>query len=193
MGLPADKFIAGYAGNHGRSQALEQILEAAKLAENSGVFFALFGDGPEKARLEKLAEEKQISNLRFYPSQPRDKMPFVQAQFDISIVPLKNISLFDGARPSKMFELMSGAIPFVFCGKGEGAELAKKSGCALICPPERPAELKDKITELKLAGGEKIAAMGKAGRDFVKQYYDREKIAADFYEKLIKAKGEEPQ
>ncbi len=185
LGMPEDCFIVGYGGNHGRSQALEQVLEAARILQDEKIFIALFGDGPEKQALEKKACEAGLKNIRFYPSQPRQKMSQIQALWDIALVPLKNIPLFDGARPSKMFELMGGQIPFIFCGKGEGAELALKSGCAEVVPPGNPTELAAAILELSVLPPEGRREMGLKGREFVVNSYDRAKLADDFLNRLL--------
>ncbi len=184
LGIPESCFIVGYGGNHGRSQALEQVLEAARILQDQKIFIAIFGDGPEKPALVKKTSESGLKNIRFYPSQPRQKMSQIQALWDIALVPLKNIPLFDGARPSKMFELMGGQIPFIFCGKGEGAEVALKSGCAKVVPPENPAELAATILELSKLPPVSRNEMGLKGRDFVVNFYDRAKLAEEFMREL---------
>jgi len=184
LNLPGDTVIVGYGGNHGRSQALAQILTAANLLKRENIFFALFGDGPEKAELEARAAEMQLKNLRFYPSQPRKKMDQIQALWDLALVPLRDIPLFDGARPSKMFELMAGKIPFIFCGKGEGAELADESGAARVVPPEKPEELAQTIRELAASPVADRQALGKKGRKFVQENFDRAQIAEQFFQEL---------
>lgn len=186
LGFPEDSFIVGYGGNHGRSQALRQVLAAAGIiqekAADGNIHFALFGDGPEKDEL--MAEAGGLSNISFHPSQERSRMAEVQGQWDIALVPLKNIDLFDGARPSKMFELMAGGVPFIFCGRGEGAEIALESGCAVVVEPENPAQLADKIIELSEAGTEFLRNMGRSGRGFVSEKYDRAVIAEKFMGEL---------
>ncbi len=186
--LPNDHFIIGYGGNHGRSQALGQVLETAEMLSDEKVFFALFGDGPEKAELQKQTENMGLENIRFYPSQAREKMAAVQACWDIALVPLRDIPLFDGARPSKMFELMAGEIPFIFCGRGEGAELAEESGCAKITPPEDPAKLAEAIISLQKLSTDERKKMGRAGRIFVSEKFNRAKLAEILLEELAKRK-----
>ena len=74
-GIPEDSFIVGYAGNHGRSQALSQVIEAVKLLKDSRIFFAFFGDGPEKEELSRKVSSMGLENLKFFDSVPRGKMP----------------------------------------------------------------------------------------------------------------------
>lgn len=186
QGIDKDSFIVGYGGNHGRSQALAQVLDAAKIVgeTNRQVIFLLFGDGPEKDELIKKAEEMKLTNLRFLPSQPREKMAQVQAIWDVALVPLKNIEIFDGARPSKMFELMGGQIPFIFCGKGEGAGIAEKSGCAVAVPPENPAKLAEAVLKLAKMSQQQRKEMGKKGREFVEKNFNRAKLAMELMKQL---------
>ena len=187
LGIDKDKFIVGYGGNHGRSQALSQVLDAARIVfeKNKHIEFLLFGDGPEKDELIQKAKDMKLENLTFLPSQPREKMAEVQSIWDIALVPLKDIEIFEGARPSKMFELMGGQVPFIFCGKGEGAEIAEKSGCAIAVPPEDSAKLADAV--LKIAGMSKKqrSAMGIKGRKFVEKNFNRAKLAEEFFRHLI--------
>jgi glycosyltransferase involved in cell wall biosynthesis len=187
LDIPNDAFVVGYGGNHGRSQALRQILAAAKqlhLRKPGKFLFILFGDGAEKEALVKQAEVEKIDNLRFYPSQPRQKMNAIQGLFDVALVPLRDIPLFDGARPSKMFELMAGQIPFVFCGRGEGAELAKESGCAKIVPPENPEALATALEALAALSPEQRLSMGKQARAYIEVHFNRARIARQLLDRI---------
>jgi glycosyltransferase involved in cell wall biosynthesis len=182
--LPDDHFIVGYGGNHGRSQALSQVLEAAARLKDEKIIFVLFGDGPEKPELQEKVKEMGLENVRFYPSQPRQKMSKIQSLWDLALAPLKNIEIFDGARPSKMFELMAGEIPFIFCGKGEGADIALESGSAKVAPPESYDDLAEAIRAFAKMTPEQRKEMGKQGRKFAAENFDRSKLAVKFLEKL---------
>ncbi len=192
IGVSSGKFIVGYGGNHGRSQALLQVLHAAEIVsgQNPDVLFLLFGDGPEKDELVSKAKEMKLDNLLFMPSQKRHDMMKVQGLWDIALVPLKDIELFKGARPSKMFELMAGEIPFVFCGTGEGAQIAENSGCAVSVPPEQPEKLAEKILWLAKMPAGKLKAMGCSGRKFVQENFDRAKLAKQLLDVLSGMLGE---
>jgi len=186
--IDTSKFIVGYGGNHGRSQALNQVVNAAKIIadKNMNIQFLFFGDGPEKTELMEKMQNDNLNNITFFPSQPREQMDKIQSLWDIALVPLKNISLFDGARPSKMFELMAGGIPFIFCGQGEGANIALESGCAVVVPPESPKELANAIMKIAELPENKRSKMGKKGRKFVSSHFDRKKLAIKLMESLEK-------
>jgi glycosyltransferase involved in cell wall biosynthesis len=179
-------FIVGYGGNHGRSQALGRVLEAAAIVaeKNPDIEFRLVGDGPEKSALLEQAEKDGLKNVVFLPPTPREKMGETMAEWNCALVPLRDIPLFNGARPSKMFELMASGIPFVFSGRGEGAEIAEKSGCAVVAPPEKPAELAEAILDLAAATAAERKKMGDKGRKFVEKNFNRAEIAEDFRKKV---------
>jgi len=186
LNIDTTKFIVGYGGNHGRSQALSQVLKAAKIVseKNKNITFLFFGDGPEKEDLQEESRQMKLKNTIFFPSQPRKKMALIQSLWDLALVPLKNIELFDGARPSKMFELMAGGIPFIFSGKGEGADIALESGCAFVVPPENSEKLAEQIIEFAKISDKKRSQMQERGRNFVSLNFDRKKLAADLMQQL---------
>jgi colanic acid biosynthesis glycosyl transferase WcaI len=68
-----DKWLVAYAGNIGIKQGVDVLVT---LAENMHAFkhvhFVIAGDGADKERLQKLAAEKNLTNLTFLPflSQP---------------------------------------------------------------------------------------------------------------------------
>lgn len=180
LAFPEGAFIVGYGGNHGRSQGLRQVLEAAERLRGENVFFAFFGDGPEKDELVELARKMNLDHVRFYPSQPRERMAEVIAQWDVALAPLLDLEIFHGARPSKMFELMAMRVPFIFCGRGEGADLAVESGCALSVEPEKPEQLAAAIERLRSIPAEERWNMGEKGREFVLTRFNRIALAESF-------------
>src|ERR1051326_4380828 len=97
------KFVIGYAGLHGLAQGLETALQAAQILSGyPTLLFAFFGDGPEKEKLMRVANQIHLANVCFYPTQHASRIPEIIASFDIAIVPLRRLDLFKGALPSKM-------------------------------------------------------------------------------------------
>jgi len=66
------KFMVSYIGTHGMSHALETVLSAAQvLGSDDSIHFLFVGEGAEKEKLERLAEELQLRNVTFLGQQPR--------------------------------------------------------------------------------------------------------------------------
>lgn len=181
----SDKFAVVYAGIIGIAQGLDIILEAADLLkENRKIQFLLIGEGPEKKRLMEKADKMGLTNISFIPLQEKKKMPKIIASMDATIVPLKRLELFKGALPSKMFEALASELPIILAVEGEAQRLIERSGGGICVEPENAKEVAEAV--LKLANHPDFAKqLGKNGRQFVKEYYDREVIVKRLEEKLI--------
>jgi glycosyltransferase involved in cell wall biosynthesis len=174
------KFVVGFIGVHGVAQDLETILRASELVSSYGdIFFAFFGDGPEKQKLVGMAEQLNSRNVRFYDNQPGSKMPEILATLDVSLVPLKRRKLFDGALPSKLFESMGAGIPVVLAVGGEAQNLVERSHGGICVEPEDAAAMADAILRL-YQNPDLCRSLGEHGRKYVLQYYNRKDIAERF-------------
>lgn len=179
-----DKFAVVYAGLHGMAQGLETVLGAADaLKDQSAVVFVFIGDGPEKRDLEQQARDLRLANVRFYPPVPSARMTEILAALDVAIVPLKKHDLFRGALPSKIFAAMEAGLPIVLSVQGEAQALVEASQCGICVEPENPAEMAAAVLKL-FRDCELRVSLGKNGRVFVEQHYDRAQIAKRL-EKLL--------
>jgi len=181
-------FVIGYTGVLGHSQALHQILDAALLLrDENGIEFALFGDGPVRDELETRIMQEDIRSVVIYPHQPRERMPHIQAALDAGIVPLAKGRLLEGARPSKMFEIMATGKPVILCARGEAERLlhlGEDGPAGLAVPPEDPPALACCVRELKLQK-ETATAMGRRGKELVRKHFDREQISYELERVLL--------
>jgi glycosyltransferase involved in cell wall biosynthesis len=180
-----NKFVIGYAGLHGLAQGLDTLVYAAHLlAGQEDLFFAMFGDGPEKEKLVQTAEKLKLTNISFYPSQAAGRMPAILRSFDVAVVPLKRLDLFKGALPSKMFEAMAAAVPIIVTIDGEAREVVEKAHAGIAIEAENPQAMADAILQL-YRDQESLKTLGLNGQQYVIQHYDREQIARDFERLLV--------
>ena len=85
-GLPAEAFVAIYAGIHGIAQGLETVLHAAdRLRNDRAVRFVLVGEGPVKAELLALRAELALDHVLMLPEQPRAAMPGILSAADAAM------------------------------------------------------------------------------------------------------------
>jgi glycosyltransferase involved in cell wall biosynthesis len=175
LGLDGQKVFL-YAGTHGLSQGLDVVLEAAKLTDDSDVLYVLAGEGADKAALVSKAKAEGIRNVRFLPNQPKATMPALLNVAYAGIVSLKPLDLFRNALPSKMFESMAVGQPLVAALWGEGADLVRTSGCGIVTEPGDAQQLRDAVIELA-SHPDQAREMGRRGRDYVDEHYNRDKIA----------------
>lgn len=130
-----NEFVALYCGAHGISQRLESVLVAAEqLQDRRDVLFLFVGEGAEKEALVEQARLRGLKNMRFLDSQNKESVRELYAIGDVSLVPLRDIPIFDTFIPSKMFEIMAMGRPIVGSVRGEAAEILERSGGAMVVP-----------------------------------------------------------
>jgi glycosyltransferase involved in cell wall biosynthesis len=185
------KFIVGYAGVHGLAQRLETVVAAAELlCAQPEITFVLFGDGPDKDKLVTLAGSRKLSNIRFYPPQPKAQILDIVSCFDVALVPLRKLDLFHGALPSKMFEAMGVGVPVVASVLGEARAVLDEAGGGISVQPEDPQGIAYAI--LRLYKDPSLReTLGAKARQYVIQKYNRADIARN-YERLILKASELP-
>lgn len=177
FGLTPNQFLAGFLGLHGLVYDLDSVLLAAeKLSSYPDILFVLFGDGPEKLRLQEAAKEKRLRNVRFFASQPKHRMPHIVHALDITIAALKPCDLFKGTLPAKLFESMGAGVPVVFAVEGEAKDLVERAGGGICVTPQDVDALAQAVLLLR-DRPDLRQDMGRRGQQFIVANYDRRVIA----------------
>jgi glycosyltransferase involved in cell wall biosynthesis len=180
------KVVFTYAGTMGYAQGLDSVLQAAALIKDEypNVHFLFVGDGQEREKLIQLKEELGLDNVTFYGSVPVSKMPDIFSISDYSIVSLRNIDLFKGARPSKIFPAIATGTPVLYCGAGESAQILETYHCGRIAPPEQPEGIAAVIRELMQISEEEYRTMSENGRKLAVEEYSWSRIVDDLLKHL---------
>lgn len=187
LGL-AGRFNVVFAGTMGTVQALDAVLEAARIcaATLPDVQFVFVGGGVDKARLEQRAAELQLPNTRFLPRQPMEAMGAVLSLADAVLVHLKDDPLFRITIPSKTQAYLALGRPVLMAVAGDAADLITRSGAGVTCPPENPAALSAAVKRLRTMKASEREAIGAKGKTF----YDRElslRVGVEKFEKVFQA------
>ena len=174
-----------YGGILGYAQGLEIILKAAKLIEDKPeVQFIIQGSGPEKDKLVNLKAELKVTNVHFFDPVSKSEMPSIVKAIDVALVPLKNLPLFQGAIPSKVFEALAMKKPLLLGVDGEARQhFIEKAQAGLFFLPENEEDLVRQIRQIVENPGELIE-MGNNARSYVSTHFNRDKIALDFLKLL---------
>lgn len=173
-----ERFTVVYAGTHGLSHGLTAVLDAAEqLQDHPNLHFVLIGDGAEKASLVARARQRKITNLTFLEPQPHARIPLFLAAADVCLVHVRNIPLFTGMLPIKMYEAMACGRPILLSMDGEARRLAEESGAALCIAPENAEALAQAVLSL-LNNPEQVQAMGQRGRALVEERFAYEHLVA---------------
>lgn len=139
------KFVAGYVGTHGLAHHLETLLEVAgmlrSLPGGEQFHFILLGDGARKQALKKITVERQLDNVTFIDSVPKEQVSDYWSLLDVSIIHLRKTDLFTAVIPSKLFESMGMGLPILHGVAGESADIVREKKVGIVFEPENAAEL----------------------------------------------------
>lgn len=190
LGWLADEVVALHAGNMGAKQALETVIDAARIADTSHphVRIVLMGGGSQRAALEHRASG--INNIQFLEPQPAETFADVLAAADVLLVN-ERASVVDMSLPSKLTSYFSVARPVIASVRSDGTTAAelRRAGGGIIIPPANPLALVDAIAEIG-ADRERGAKLGAAGRRYATEVLSERaatRRSVEFVSELLEA------
>jgi glycosyltransferase involved in cell wall biosynthesis len=179
-----DRLVLLYVGTHGMAHALHVVLAAAhELRDEPDKLFVFVGEGARKEQLKRRADELALSNVQFIDQQPKHRIPLFYAACNIGLVTLRKTPLFQDVLPSKIFEYLGMERPLIISVDGEARRLVEEANAGEFVPPEDVAALVAAVRRLA-AVPERLAAMGRSGREYVLAHYDRTALAARYADLL---------
>jgi glycosyltransferase involved in cell wall biosynthesis len=159
-------------------KGLQHLLAAA--AEVPEAVFALAGDGPERASLERLAGWLGVSDRIRFLGQRAD-IAALLAVCDVFVLP----SLYEGL-PVSVLEAMAAARPVLATAIGGTDEAITDGVSGMLVPPAQPAALAAALRRLLSDAGlrDRLGAAGQAR--VISDFSTREMVGriADLYELL---------
>jgi colanic acid biosynthesis glycosyl transferase WcaI len=165
LGVDPDAFLLMYAGNFGPAQALDGVIRAvALLEETEKVALVLVGKGVEEARLRRLAEDLAPGRIHFAPPVPASEVPALMAAADVQIVSLRDEPLFRHTMPSKVQSILACGRAAIACAPGDAGAVVADSGAGWHAQPGNPQKLVDCIRLARAEGVIGLEARGAAAR-----------------------------
>jgi len=167
----ADQFTILFAGNMGKAQALNAVLEAAELLQSQGaqLRFIFLGGGLEVEHLKQQAREKSLRNVEFIPPVPMTEVGSYLAAADALLVHLKKDLLFKITIPSKTQAYMAVGKPILMAVDGDAADLIRESGCGQIAESENPQAIADAALALMKTSPAEREAMARNAQNFYQE------------------------
>lgn len=179
-----------YAGTLGMAQGLSTLVEAAALAGPEVVEVTIAGEGPDAPLLRRQIATLSLQNVRLLGAVAPTRIPGLYAQADAGIVPLRDRPIFDGALPTKLFEVLAAARPAIVASRGEAATLLHDAEAGLVVAPEDAGALAAAFRRLRADPHETIA-MGQRGRLYARRF-DRA-AAVGLWEQLLRNLAGDPR
>ncbi|EDH1234923.1 colanic acid biosynthesis glycosyltransferase WcaI [Salmonella enterica subsp. enterica] len=179
LGLPEGKKIVLYSGNIGEKQGLEKVIDAAERLRDRPLIFAIVGQGGGKARLENMARERGLPNIKFLPLQPYDALPALLKMGDCHLVVQKR-GAADAVLPSKLTNILAvggNAVITALPHTELGQLCARYPGIAVCVEPESTDALVDGISQALAMPKNNMTAREYAERSLNKENVLRQFIA----------------
>lgn len=160
-----------FAGNMGKAQALETVLQAALLLQQQGsrVCWVMLGNGVELENLKLEAARLQLTNVVFLPAVPMSHVGTYLHAADALLVHLRKDPLFEITIPSKTQAYMAVGKPLLMAVDGDASLLVKQSKGGVVSESENPEALAQAAQALADNSTQSLVTMGKQAKEFYKQ------------------------
>ncbi len=179
--------VCVFTGAHGQANGLDAALDAgAELMrrKESGIYLVFVGDGREKPRLKRRANEEGLVNCLFFDLVPKERLAELLAASDVGMQLLANVPAFYyGTSPNKFFDYISAGLPVLNNYPGWLADMIDEHNCGIAITPDDPAAFADALVTLRDdSSGRK--RMGANARVLAEKCFSRDMLGEKFSEFL---------
>ena len=164
--IPKNKFIVGYTGSLGASNAMEYLIKASNYLEiNENIHFVILGKGQH---LEKLKNNAK-NNVSFLGEIDKSQIQSAISFFDVCYIGWHNHSLYRfGISPNKIFDYMYSGKPIIH-SVNTSNDIVQIAKAGVSIQPENPSEIANKIIEISKMGKEILKKWGENGKKYVEE------------------------
>jgi len=172
--------VVGYAGSMGLPNALDVMLDAAKLLQDEPFAFILVGSGHERARLIERVKTEGLANVAIFDPIPKAQIPAFLAHVDVAYIGWQRTPIYRfGIAPNKLMDYMMAARPVLHSVEA-GNDPVAEAGAGLTVAPEDAAAVAAGLRQLAAVPAAERAAMGARGRAFVQAHHTYPVLAQRF-------------
>lgn len=167
-----------FAGNIGKQQNLECIIEAASLIEADINFTVhIYGDGTSLEDCRRLAKELNVvDRVVFYGRVPKEKLSSVYASMDAFLLTLcseKQIGYVANTVPAKFQNYMSAGKPIIASIDGGARDIIEETQCGIAVPASDAKGLSDAMKDYILHK-ERYSECGENAIKYFNENYTKE-------------------
>lgn len=169
------KYIAVFAGVMGPSQYLELILGLAeRMQGHSDLLFLLVGDGKEKERLQQIAADKNLQNVRFEGFISRETYPDLLSACNIGLVCLSPQNQTPVV-PGKIMGHMAAGLPVAafLHDASDGHALILDAKCGISARSADWDACAAALAEL-MQQSDRFSELGRSGRDYATAHFSKQ-------------------
>lgn len=188
---PSDKVHFVYAGNMGKAQVLDVIVNAvAELRDRNDFTVHFVGDGSKREALEETVKSLGVSDkIVFHGNQKREDMPGYYKMADALLLTLRGNNAVGNTMPGKLQTYMATGKPILAAINGAAAEVIAESACGTCVPAGDHVGLAKQMAHY-IDFREEYAECGARGRAYFAQHFTLDTHVKKLEERLEKTVNE---
>ncbi len=177
--------VVGYAGSMGLPNALDTLLDAARVLQTlpagDALSFVLVGSGHEQARLQQRVHDEGLqASVQFLPPINKAQIPAFLAAVDIAYIGWQRVPIYRfGIAPNKLMDYMMARCPVLHAVEA-GNDPVAEAGAGLTVAPESAMAVAEGLQRLAAVPLPERRAMGERGRGFVLAHHAYAGLAQRF-------------
>lgn len=174
--IPKGRFIVGYAGSIGLTNALEPLLDCAiAMKDDERIHFLLLGDG---GLLDDYKSKvKGLSNISFAPKVGKAQVQAVLAHCQILYFSVMDSKVWRyGLSLNKLIDYMMAAKPIIASYNGYPS-MVNEARCGKFTPANDVAALRQAVTEYAQMTPDQLREIGQRGKSWLVNHRPYNKIA----------------
>jgi glycosyltransferase involved in cell wall biosynthesis len=180
-------FTVGFVGTLARANALETLIDAARLLVDDDVQVVVVGHGAEREGL--MARAGDLSNVTFVGPIPKEQVVAAIRLFDACYVGYRRSSLYRfGVSPNKLYDYMAAGRPILFAAEALNRPV-DEAACGRTVAPEDPSALAAAIRSLAASPPDRRAQLGANARAYVAARHNYAVLADELAAILLDGQG----
>ncbi len=181
--IPKNKFIIGYAGSIGLTNALDPLIKCSEiLKDDPDIHFLLVGEGDMLNKYTK--EVKELKNITFAPKVSKLQVQSILSHCDVLYFSVKNSKVWSyGLSLNKLIDYMFAGKPIIASYSGYPS-MVNEAECGSFVPAGDVSALINTLYTYKELANNQLESIGKKGKEWLLLNRSYKKIALD-YSKLF--------
>ena len=175
-----------YAGNIGKLQLTDKLVEAMKYVKTEDVKLHLMGMGSELWQIKEKIQKEGLSDKVIYEgAYPIEKAEAYYINADALVVSLKNEGYVGRTIPNKAIQYMKYGRPLLVVAEGDTKEMLSRAKGSVFAS-EDPKEIASAIDEI--CNSKEKDLIGLNNKKYFDEHFTTEKLTHQLLEELISAK-----
>jgi glycosyltransferase involved in cell wall biosynthesis len=168
----ADNFSLVFAGNIGKAQSCETIVEAANLLQDAhNIKFYLVGNGSMAESISQKISDSSLGNVLMTGRVSAEDIASIYASASVLVLSLRDDPALSETIPSKLQSYLAAGKPIIVSSNGASANIVIKANAGLACPAGDAESLAKAVLMLYEMQPKKRAWLGVNGRNYFMAHY----------------------